>query len=104
MITKAKESPQVTRARKKLKKQFQEQSRLINAQALKEMDEGIRLWLERHSSERIKLQNKTITIFDENQHPEKIHSKFIHKLLGQLQQESAKKSTRKTLHGRVKSD
>lgn len=98
MLIKSQESVQIRRARRKLKKQLQEEEKKITPEALQKVSESIYLWLSRHSEERIALKDKNITLFDENQHSAKIKSKFIDSLLKDLQRKS--ESENRLLQGR----
>lgn len=101
MSDKAKESAQVQKARKKIKDQLADAEKRINPEALHEMARIIQLQLSRRSSERINLKNKTVTLFDENQHSAKTESKFVNRLLKQIKQKIIDPSY-KQLEGRVK--
>lgn len=85
MAVKAKESPQVQKARRKIKRQLKAAERKMNPETLKAMSQLIKQQLARHQSERINLRKREFTIFDENQHPAKTESKFIMKLLHDLE-------------------
>jgi|EndMetStandDraft_5_1072996.scaffolds.fasta_scaffold533107_1 hypothetical protein len=95
---KAKESPQVIKARRKLEKQIANEHKRINDQALEKMAKMIENWLTRHKEERIPLKDKTIEQFDKNKHPAGIKSKFILEMLNQLKQEG---THTKPLDGRI---
>jgi|688.fasta_scaffold25629_9 hypothetical protein len=94
----ANESPQILKARRKLQKQIDAENSKITAHALQRMAKTIEFWLDRHKRERVKLKDKSITLFDENRHPAKTQSKFVNHLLKNLQQEI----TPKPLEGRIK--
>lgn len=83
MATKAKESKQVEKARKKLKLQIQEEHKFVTENALRRVSQDIKNWISRHSHERVKLK-KNISLFDENQHSEKTHSRYVKHLLENL--------------------
>ena len=110
MAPMAQESDHVKRAREKLKRQFDEENKKITPQALKEVQDRIYKWIERHSRERINLRDKNIalyTLFDSNANPAKTTSKFIERLRTQLSQELAEEpeKVKKALHalrGRIK--
>lgn len=105
MATKAKESLQIQKARNKIKKQLAEAEKRINSESLKEMTLLIQRQILRHTADRVNLKTKQVShlpLFDENQHPAKIESKFVRHLLKELQH--PKKPKRKSdLEGRIKS-
>lgn len=84
MVAKAKESKQVEKARRKLKMQIQEEHQLVTETALREVSQDIKNWISRHAQDRIKLKQKEISLFDENQHPAKVHSRYVKHLLHDL--------------------
>jgi hypothetical protein len=84
MKQKEKESPQIKRYRRKLKEQIEHEHEIMNEAALKKVKQSIIQRLTRTNYERISLQDKTITLFDENRHPEPIHSKFVNQLFAQI--------------------
>lgn len=102
MATKAKESRQILKARKKLKNQIAEESKFINANSLEKIRKTIHYWLSRHSNERVNLKSKAITLFDENRHSAKPQNKFILSMLKNLKTGPSAKKTTKTLTGRIK--
>ena len=99
---KAKESSQILKARQKIKKQLEAAEKRINPDALKKMRHLIERQLARHSTERINLKKRHITLFDENRHPAKTESKFVMSLLRHIKEEKPKKA-KKQLEGRVTS-
>ncbi len=101
MATKAKESAQIAKARKKLKQQIVEEHKHINEHALQEMRKVIQHWIARHEQERVDLKDKTITLFDENKHTVQPKSKFISSLMKNLKQQTGAPMTAKKLSGRV---
>lgn len=102
-MLKSQESIQIKRARRKLKKQLQEEEKQITPQALQKMSQSIHQWISRHSDDRIQLKDKNITLFDANQHSAKIKSKFIDSLLKELSKENElSKSDSSVLDGRIK--
>lgn len=103
MATKAKESPQIEKARNKIKQQLDDADKRINSESLKEMTLLIQRQIMRHTPDRINLKKKQVShLFDENKHPAKTESKFVHHLLKEL--EHPKKTKRKSsLEGRIKS-
>jgi hypothetical protein len=84
MTEKAKESKQVQKARKKLKLQILEEHKLLTENALKKVSNDIKQWISRHASERVQLKEKDISLFDENKHSAKVHSRFVKHLLTDL--------------------
>jgi len=86
-MVKAKESRQIQKARQKIKKQLAAAEKRINPEALDSMSRLIQRQIARHSSERIDLKNRQITLFDENEHPAKTESRFISILMKQIKQE-----------------
>lgn len=102
MVVKAKESPQVQKARKKIKQQLAAAEKRINDEALKEMRLLIQRQIARHHSERIDLKTKMVTLFDENAHPAKTESKFVNRLLKQLKHPTKAKQ-KSELEGRITS-
>lgn len=100
MVAKAKESKQVEKARKKLKMQLQEENKLVTEAALKRVSHDIKIWISRHAQDRVQLKQKEISLFDENQHSEKIHSKFVKHLLKELASPPMQKPEN-NLEGRV---
>lgn len=100
MTTKAKESIQVQRARKKIEQQISKSEKMTSPESLDSMRKMIQRQISRHSKERINLKNRDIVLFDENKHPAKTESKFVHSLLNQLQHPKKSKSP---LGGRITS-
>lgn len=100
MMTKAKESKQIEKARKKLKLQIQEEHKLATDAALQKVSQDIKNWISRHSQERVALKQKDISLFDENRHPAKIHSRYVKHLLQELAQPIPPK-TENSLDGRI---
>ncbi|ADI38687.1 putative uncharacterized protein [Waddlia chondrophila 2032/99] len=103
MITngKAPESYQVQKARRKLLKQMEAENKQINEKAIDQMKKAIHIWIDRHQSERIALQDRPIRLFDENSHPAKTKSKFVNEMLCILKDEK-EKEVAKSLAGRIK--
>lgn len=101
MGTKAEESHQIQKARKKLRKQLDEENKLINEKAISQMKKAIQIWIQRHQDERVELQER-LELFDENRHSVKAKSKFVTHLLDQLQKEEVKTRAFKPLIGRIK--
>lgn len=97
VATKAKESKQVEKARKKLKLQIQEEHQFVTENALRKVSQDIKNWISRHSKERVKLR-QTFSLFDENQHSEKTHSRYVKHLLQTLAQPQIRESN---LNGRI---
>jgi len=99
--TKAKESQQIQKARKKLEKQLAKEKTLVNEKAIGQMKKAIQIWIHRHEGERIKLRERW-ELFDENRHSVDVRSKFVSHLMGKLKKEAAKSKSFKPLVGRVK--
>lgn len=99
-VAKAKESTQVHKARKKIQQQLDAAEKKLNPDALQAMRRIIQKQIARHQSERINLKDRTIKLFDENQHPAKTESRFISKLLHELQNKSEPADN--DLEGRIK--
>lgn len=101
---KAPESYQIQKARKKLMKQMEAESALINDKAINQMKQAIQIWIDRHQSERVALQDRPIKLFDENSNPAKTKSKFVNEMLTTLKSGEKKKAERaRSLSGRIKS-
>jgi hypothetical protein len=101
MRTKAEESHQVQKARKKLEKQLAVENRLINEKAINQMKKAIQIYIKRHKDQRIELQER-LELFDENRHSAKVKSKFVNQLLTQLKKEEGRTRSFKRLVGRIK--
>lgn len=102
-MAKAKESRQIQKARKKIKKQLAEAEKRINPEALKSMSRLIQRQIARHSSERINLKKRQITLFDENQHSAKTESRFVSSLLRHIKEEQVPPPSQSQLEGRITS-
>lgn len=100
MGTKAKESQQVMKARKKLERKIASENRHMTKESLDKMALLIERQLIRHADERLNLKSKDIQLFDENRHSAASKSKFVNHLLSNLKAESKKQ---KSLKGRIKS-
>jgi Holliday junction resolvase-like predicted endonuclease len=103
MVTKAKESPLIIKARKKLKQNINAENKQITPQALEKIRKTIHHWISRHGSERVTLKSK-VTVFDENQHSAKPQNRFVMHLLKNLESPMPKKSGSKNLAGRIKTN
>ena len=97
---KAKESPQILKARKKLKKQLEAVDAQISKKAIAKMKEAIRIWIDRHKSERVPLHKRKL--FDANRHPEKVKSKYVSHLQKELKKEAEETKPSPPLAGRIK--
>jgi hypothetical protein len=64
----ADESLKTRRAREKLQRQLDAFDKKVTPQALEKKVNEIQRWIARHASNRIVLKNKSISLFDENQH------------------------------------
>lgn len=102
MAAKAKESIQVRKAREKIKKQLAKEHEAIQPDSIHAMSIIIKRQIARHSDERVSLKNREIVLFDENKHPAKSESKFVKRLLNELQS-SKNKAKSKDLEGRISS-
>lgn len=103
MATKAKESKKVQKVRKKLEKVLNEEHAHFNSETLREVRNTIHKWIARHEPERISIENKTFTLFDENQHSSKTKSNYVNHLLHALEHEvEVEEEQRNRLLGRVR--
>lgn len=84
MVSKAKESKEIQKFRKKLKKQISAQKKQLNQEALIHVKQVMTKWIARHSDERVEMRKRRIVVFDENQHPAEITSPFVHELLNEI--------------------
>lgn len=102
MATKAKESKKVQKVRKKLEKVLDEEHSHFNSDSLKEVRNSIHKWIARHEPERVSIENKTFKLFDENEHPSKTRSHYVHHLLHDIEHEvEEEEDKRNTLLGRI---
>ena len=103
MASKAAESLQVQKARKKLEKKMISEQKQLNIAAIEQMKRAIQIWITRHQTDRVSLQQKTVELFDENQHSAKTKSKYISHLLHKLRKEAitTPKKPLKLLKGRI---
>lgn len=99
MSSKAKESAQIEKARKKIEKKLQTAETRVNPEALSKMSRLIQEQLKRHKADRINLKKRHIIAFDENQHPAAVRSQFILNLMNTIRQEKPKKNYE--LEGRI---
>lgn len=95
---KAKESQQVVKARRKLQRKIARENRHMTPEALHQMSTLIERQLVRHAGERIDLKSKEIQLFDANQHPAAVKSRFVSHLLQDLKKEKSQKQ----LKGRIR--
>lgn len=79
-MPKVKESPQVKKIREKLRKEIQKEHKIMTSKGLKEISKKVRALLQRQHPPSKSLKQKDVTLFDENQHPAAIKSKYILKL------------------------
>jgi hypothetical protein len=100
MATKAKESPQVEKARKKLEQQLKASEKCTNAEALNKMDRLIQEQLKRQKSNRISLKKKQIASFGDTKHSAKVKSHFILKLIKKIENDKKQVPT-SPLEGRI---
>ena len=103
MVVKAKESSNIEKARRKLKKQMADEGKRINTQALQKMSKAIELWINRHKVERISLKDKSIQLFDENKHTALPKNKYITNLMHSLSGARPARVSKTVLKGRIKS-
>jgi len=89
----AQESRQVEKVRKKLRKLLDEEHKQFTPEKLQETSNLIRMWLGRHSEERINIKGKVGT-FDENRHSKGVQSKFVRELLNNIESEYVIESLR----------
>lgn len=90
MTTKAKESLRIQKARKKLQKKLHQEEKQLTPQALMRAMQVNRQQILRHTKERIDLKDKSIALFDANQHTAKVMSQHVRKLYSRLiERESA---------------
>lgn len=87
MVRKADESNYVKRARLRLAKIMAKGDKQVTESALQKIKEGMRYWIHRHSEERVPLKDKSIELFDANEHPAQAKSTYVHKLLKKLTKE-----------------
>jgi len=100
MTSKAKESAQVQKARKKIELQLQKAEKKMNPEALSAMSRLIKEQLLRQQPGRIDLKKRQITSLNKNAHYAKTESKFIDKLIRQIKNDQF--SGEKYLEGRIK--
>lgn len=103
MATKARDSRQVEKARKKLRAQIETEQKKVNEKTINQMKQAMQIWLKRHKQERIKLADLPIEVFDENRHSAKTQSKFVVHLMSRLKHEAVRPKSLKPLKGRLKS-
>lgn len=72
----AEESLKTKKAREKLKKKLEDQDRQITPQALERKSIEIHNWIAKHAHQRVTLKEKSISLFDENQHAAKLSEKI----------------------------
>lgn len=109
MEIKAKESPQIIKAREKIQKQIQKADERTSPEAIKSKTALIQRQILRHKNERVSLKEnkpanlkeRTVT-FDENAHSAKTKSRHVSKLMKNLQKESAAEK-HQMLKGRISS-
>ncbi|MFA6915910.1 MAG: hypothetical protein WC222_05900 [Parachlamydiales bacterium] len=110
MVSLAKESSQVERARKKIEKRLSEQSSHVTPDSIKESANVIRGMIERHQEERIPLHDKGIALFDANHSSATVKSRYVLKLMkelttsGLMSKAPTLKKRGASLKGRIKVD
>lgn len=102
MVERAKESKAVQKVRRKLEKIIETENKSITLDSLREMSRNIQKWITRHQDQRINLQEKNIKMFNENQSPAQVKSKFVQQLLSQIQDDFKKASSAPLLKERVR--
>lgn len=85
----AEESPKTRKAREKLKKQLDEVEKRITPQALAKKTLEIHQWIARHARHRVVLNEKNISLFDENQNAARLSSR-VASIAKQLKEEIQK--------------
>src|SRR5688500_2103648 len=101
MGIRANESRAVQKVRRKLEKIITEENKAITPDSLKEMSHTIQKWITRHQGQRINLQEKTFTLFNENTSPAKVKSKFVGQLLKQIENDFSKYRETSTLKEKI---
>ena len=71
------ESVQVSKAREKLKKKLELESKKITEQALEKKSLEIHKWISKNASDRVILYTKNISLFDENQNTAKVSQRVV---------------------------
>lgn len=104
MVDRAKESKAVQKVRRKLEKIIETENKSITLDSLREMSRNIQKWITRHQDQRINLQEKNIKMFNENESPAQVKSKFVNQLLSQIQDDFKKSGPSPILKERVKQD
>lgn len=79
----SKESRFISNARNKLKQKLAQEKKQINPKALERMTQLIHRQISRNPG-REPLKDKTVSVFDDNKHSAKVHSKFVINLLKNL--------------------
>lgn len=101
MPTQAKESPSVAKARAKLRIRFAEEEQRISSEALKEVGAALQQVLKRRAAD-TQLRKRTVSLFDENQHPAKPQNRFVQRLIKELRQIPKGTKRHSPLSGRIK--
>lgn len=96
----AEDSPQVARARRKIRDRFNEEDKLITPESLSGALKIIKSWIERHQFERIDLKQKNVELFDKNKSSASVKSKYVIHMMQKLQT-AAKPPKARKLGGRV---
>ena len=81
------ESRFVQNARQKLKKQIENNNRLITPEALKRITAEIHTWISVNAKHRVTLKEKNISLFDGNEHIAKITNQYVKQLQQNLENE-----------------
>lgn len=98
----AEESRQVTKARRKLKKQLEIMERQFTQSALKETVEKMYIWLDKNASTRVPLNVKGVRLFDGNHHSAKLSQSIEKQRLNIEKRHSEYDQKMNSLVGRVK--
>lgn len=100
MSTKAKDSPQIQKARKKIKEQLKLSEKRMNTQALLAMSLLIKEQLKRQKTSQINFKKREIKQVGSHPVYAKTQSKFILKLMNQIKEAENKQKIE--LEGRIK--
>lgn len=103
--TAAPESEHILKAREKLKKLIDAETQEFSGERLLKTAEAMRRWINRYAAERKKLTDKTIGLFDHNQHSANTTSQYVKDLRKNLQDsfsETPKETSVETLRGRIR--
>lgn len=102
MKVKAKESPQVQRAKKKLEKEMAKEAGRINPEALEKTRSVMKREISRHEADRSKSSDLTVTLWDENKHSEISHNRHVKHLFNELRKAASNEPSPEILKERVR--